>query len=105
MQEWKTEGVYPYAAGPSEPAQAVEREMLDEVAARVARRLPGATQGRLHRHVGGRQTRRRCPGGAVPDIEAVGGRGLWLVDGLATAWGTWRDDAGATVWFRVAARR
>ncbi|KAA9381380.1 ATP-binding protein [Microbispora cellulosiformans] len=41
----------------------------------------------------------------APDIEAVGGRGLWLVDGLATAWGTWRDDAGATVWFRVAARR
>lgn len=41
----------------------------------------------------------------APDTEAVGGRGLWLVDGLATAWGTWRDDAGATVWFRVAARR
>ncbi|WP_182887938.1 ATP-binding protein [Microbispora sp. H10885] len=41
----------------------------------------------------------------APDAESVGGRGLWLVDGLATAWGAWQDDTGASVWFRVAARR
>ncbi|MGI5269036.1 ATP-binding protein [Nonomuraea sp. CA-218870] len=44
IQEWKTEGVYPYSAGPVEPARAVERELFDEVATRIARRLPGVTQ-------------------------------------------------------------
>lgn len=44
IQEWKSEGVYPYSAGPVEPAQAVEREMSDEVATRIARRLPGVSQ-------------------------------------------------------------
>lgn len=33
------------------------------------------------------------------------GADLWLVDGLATAWGAWQDDTGASVWVRVAARR
>ncbi|GAA4235938.1 hypothetical protein FHR32_001073 [Streptosporangium album] len=39
----------------------------------------------------------------VPDADANGGRGLWLVDLLATAWGSRHDDeAGRSVWFQVA---
>ena len=30
-----------------------------------------------------------------------GGRGLQIVDGLASAWGVTGDVAGRTVWFRV----
>ena len=33
---------------------------------------------------------------------AEGGRGLLLVDALATAWGVTEHDAGKSVWFRVA---
>ncbi|GGO25642.1 hypothetical protein GCM10010116_51450 [Microbispora rosea subsp. aerata] len=39
----------------------------------------------------------------VPDAADDGGRGLWLVDLLAAAWGAHQDDAGGSVWFRVAA--
>lgn len=39
----------------------------------------------------------------VPDADADGGRGLWLVDLLAIAWGSSRhDEAGRSVWFQVA---
>ncbi|MER5418280.1 ATP-binding protein [Streptosporangium roseum] len=38
----------------------------------------------------------------VPDADSDGGRGLWLVDLLATAWGSHHDDeAGRSVWFQV----
>ncbi|MET8340268.1 ATP-binding protein [Streptosporangium canum] len=39
----------------------------------------------------------------VPDADSDGGRGLWLVDLLATAWGSSRhdDEAGRSVWFQV----
>ena len=41
----------------------------------------------------------RNPGPAV-----MGGRGLFIVDFIAAAWGAWRiPDAGKFVWFRVAA--
>ncbi|WP_182877287.1 ATP-binding protein [Microbispora sp. H10670] len=67
---------------------------------------------RMTRDAGGVRVEVRDGGSAVdapvmraPDAEAAGGRGLWLVDGLATAWGSWQDDTGASVWFRVAARR
>jgi hypothetical protein len=46
IQEWKREEVYPYSEEPAEPAQAVERQMFDEVATTIARRLPGSQQGR-----------------------------------------------------------
>lgn len=34
-----------------------------------------------------------------PDLDRVDGRGLWLVELLATAWGYHRTDAGKLVWF------
>ncbi|WP_326824877.1 ATP-binding protein [Streptosporangium sp. NBC_01756] len=46
IQEWKREEVYPYSEEPAEPAQAVERQMFDEVATTIARRLPGSQQSR-----------------------------------------------------------
>ncbi|WP_371792224.1 ATP-binding protein [Streptomyces sp. NBC_01471] len=40
-----------------------------------------------------------------PDPEALGGRGLWLVDTLADAWGVReRSVAGKTVWVQLATR-
>jgi hypothetical protein len=33
--------------------------------------------------------------------EADGGRGLWLVELLAAAWGFRHDGAGRSVWFQV----
>ena len=33
---------------------------------------------------------------------STGGRGLHLVEALATRWGTTRDDAGKIVWFELA---
>jgi anti-sigma regulatory factor (Ser/Thr protein kinase) len=40
-----------------------------------------------------------------PGLDEAGGRGLQLVDRVATAWGCDRhvDGGGKTVWFRVAA--
>ncbi|GAA5058002.1 anti-sigma regulatory factor (Ser/Thr protein kinase) [Thermocatellispora tengchongensis] len=38
-----------------------------------------------------------------PGLDDDGGRGLRLVDLLATAWGCHGDEAGGSVWFRVAA--
>jgi anti-sigma regulatory factor (Ser/Thr protein kinase) len=35
------------------------------------------------------------------DQEALGGRGLRLVQGLSESWGVDRHAAGKTVWFRV----
>ncbi|MWA05760.1 ATP-binding protein [Actinomadura sp. LD22] len=46
IEEWKNEDVYPYHREPSEPSEAVERQLFDEVATTVARRLPKAAQGR-----------------------------------------------------------
>ncbi|WP_405088988.1 ATP-binding protein [Microbispora sp. NBC_01389] len=72
----------------------------------------GRVRVRMTRDTGGVRVEVRDGGSATgapvvraPDIEAVGGRGLRLVDGLATAWGAWRDDTGTSVWFRVAGRR
>ena len=45
-----------------------------------------------------------APAVRVPDADAEGGRGLWLVDLLATVWGVHQDDAGGSVWFRVGMR-
>ncbi|MEV6859973.1 hypothetical protein AB0M44_03050 [Streptosporangium subroseum] len=35
-----------------------------------------------------------APAVHVPDVDADGGRGLWLMDLLATAWGFHHDGAG-----------
>jgi anti-sigma regulatory factor (Ser/Thr protein kinase) len=35
------------------------------------------------------------------DVEALGGRGLQLVQGLAGSWGVDQHATGKTVWFRV----
>jgi hypothetical protein len=36
-----------------------------------------------------------------PDGETQGGRGLLLVDALATDWGSFARDTGKTVWFTL----
>jgi anti-sigma regulatory factor (Ser/Thr protein kinase) len=41
------------------------------------------------------------PAVRVPEPGDDGGRGLWLVDLLATEWGRRRDEAGGSVWFRL----
>ena len=38
----------------------------------------------------------------MPESDEDGGRGLWLVDLLATAWGSHRGEATGSVWFQVA---
>jgi hypothetical protein len=40
VQEWKSEGVYPYAEEPAGAPEKAEREAFDAVAATVATRLP-----------------------------------------------------------------
>jgi anti-sigma regulatory factor (Ser/Thr protein kinase) len=44
----------------------------------------------------------RLPSMAAPDTEALSGRGLVIVNGLASAWGVERaTDGGKTVWFEL----
>jgi anti-sigma regulatory factor (Ser/Thr protein kinase) len=44
----------------------------------------------------------RLPSMAPPDTDAPGGRGLVIVNGLASAWGVERaSEGGKTVWFEV----
>ena len=44
----------------------------------------------------------RLPSMATPDTDALGGRGLVIVNGLASAWGVERAaDGGKTVWFEL----
>ena len=43
----------------------------------------------------------RLPSLSAPDTEALGGRGLAIVNGLASAWGVERAGAGKTVWFEL----
>lgn len=40
-----------------------------------------------------------------PDLEAEGGRGLWLVDLLASAWGISKSEHGKAVWFELGPHR
>ncbi|WP_019873589.1 SpoIIE family protein phosphatase [Sporichthya polymorpha] len=39
--------------------------------------------------------------GATPGDDREGGRGIWLVDALSSAWGTRNSPAGKTVWFEL----
>jgi len=41
------------------------------------------------------------PAVRVPEADDDGGRGLWLVDLLATEWGSHHDGAGRSVWYQV----
>jgi two-component sensor histidine kinase len=36
-----------------------------------------------------------------PTVDAEGGRGLWLVDRLASSWGTTAGRRGKSVWFEL----
>jgi anti-sigma regulatory factor (Ser/Thr protein kinase) len=46
----------------------------------------------------------RLPAMTAPDNDALGGRGLVIVNGLASAWGVERAaDGGKTVWFELSA--
>ena len=47
----------------------------------------------------------RPPRNRHPSVDAVGGRGVMLVESLARRWGTQPDDGGKIVWFELAARR
>jgi anti-sigma regulatory factor (Ser/Thr protein kinase) len=38
-----------------------------------------------------------------PDVDATGGRGIFLVDALARRWGTDVEDRGKVVWFELGA--
>ncbi|MEU1734311.1 ATP-binding protein [Streptosporangium sp. NPDC020145] len=71
IHEWKSEGVYPYAEEPAEPAQAVEREMFDEVATRISRRLPGATQSKRTTLRLLREIIARDPSGLYPVLDEL----------------------------------
>lgn len=37
----------------------------------------------------------------APDLDGVGGRGLYLVDALATRWGSIEREPGKVVWFEL----
>lgn len=39
----------------------------------------------------------------APDLEALGGRGLQIVEELATEWGSYPRGLGKVVWFHLAA--
>jgi anti-sigma regulatory factor (Ser/Thr protein kinase) len=41
------------------------------------------------------------PPPADPDPEATRGRGLWLIDAIATDWGVEAVEAGKLVWFEL----
>ncbi|MGC5010668.1 ATP-binding protein [Streptosporangium sp. DT93] len=43
-----------------------------------------------------------APAVRVPGTDDDGGRGLWLVEAVAAGWGSYRDESGGSVWFRVA---
>ena len=45
----------------------------------------------------------RAPEVGRPDFDHEGGRGLWLVETLATAWGQTLTDEKKSVWFTLAA--
>jgi anti-sigma regulatory factor (Ser/Thr protein kinase) len=48
----------------------------------------------------------RLPSIAAPDADALGGRGLVIVNGFASAWGVERaTDGGKTVWFELSPLR
>jgi anti-sigma regulatory factor (Ser/Thr protein kinase) len=42
---------------------------------------------------------------AEPAIDDESSRGMWLVDRLATSWGTTTDENGKTVWFELTDRQ
>jgi anti-sigma regulatory factor (Ser/Thr protein kinase) len=43
----------------------------------------------------------RLPAMAAPNADALSGRGLVIVNGLASAWGVEPTDSGKTVWFEL----
>lgn len=71
IQEWKREEVYPYTGDPTEPVQAVERQMFDEVATTIARRLPASQQSRKTTLRLLKEIISRDPGGLYPVLDEL----------------------------------
>ena len=46
----------------------------------------------------------RLPSMAAPNVDDDRGRGLVIVNGLASAWGVERTQTGKTVWFELSPR-
>ncbi|MBG0821144.1 ATP-binding protein [Planomonospora sp. ID91781] len=63
---------------------------------------PVSSPGAVHVEVTDDGSAAGAPAVRVPEPGDDGGRGLWLVDLLATEWGCHRDEAGGSVWFRLA---
>lgn len=59
------------------------------------------TSGSVHVEVTDGGSATSAPAVRVPEADDDGGRGLWLVDLLATAWGSQHGETGGSVWFRV----
>ncbi|MFS1298153.1 ATP-binding protein [Streptosporangium longisporum] len=60
-------------------------------------RLPGT----VHVEVTDEGSDTSAPAARVPGTDDDGGRGLWLVEAVAAGWGSYRDERGRSVWFRV----
>ncbi|GGK96165.1 hypothetical protein Sme01_31630 [Sphaerisporangium melleum] len=72
------------------------------VTVRVAVRGPAASR-LVHVEVTDAGSATSAPVARMAAADSDGGRGLWLVNTLATAWGSHRDgETGRTVWFQLA---
>ncbi|MEU0571891.1 hypothetical protein ABZ297_41730 [Nonomuraea sp. NPDC005983] len=71
IQEWKNERVYPYSGEPAQPAEAVERQLFDEVATTISRRLPGVPQSKKTTLRLLREIIARDPSGLYPVLDEL----------------------------------
>jgi anti-sigma regulatory factor (Ser/Thr protein kinase) len=80
--------------------------LTSEVITNAVRHAPPPLELRLHRHdlairVEVTDSVATPPQRIRPDLDSSGGRGLWLLDALALAWGHYTAGEGKRVWFEV----